>query len=310
MQLHEIWRQGYRNRPYLANASDEALAARFQDIVGNSLTLTKNGKIGLHPIDREGEYWMTLFTHLLEEYEARGHRLPSISDYSIPVPTAPSEAKAAHAVAIYEKLKSKRPLVKLGKKRHMQELYELGKIQISPASSYSDPSLNPAKQDNELSFDSFLPKAEVTMTLLDKKTGAPKHRIEPIGDITKTIGLNSDYYVYCMTHTLSYRMFDDFSADACVIIHDTEKFGEQLHKAVLEHLPEWLFWDEQVKYIDPYLSRTDEVNLFSSKHFRYWYQQEYRFIWAPPPGKKYSNKLEPFFFEPGSLKDMAEFVSV
>ena len=192
----------------------------------------------------------------------------------------------------------------------MREMYELGKIRISPASSYSDPSLNRAKQDNELSFDSFLPNSEVTATLLDKETGSPIQRIELVGDITKTLELTSDYYVYCMTHALTYRMFDDFSADACVIIHDTEKFGEQLHSAVLKHLPEWLYWDEPVKYIDPYLSRTDEVNLFSSKNFRYWYQQEYRFIWVPPPEKTYSNKLEPFFIELGSLKDLAEFVSL
>ena len=58
MPRHEIWRQGYRDRPYLSNATDDALAARFEDVVGNLLTLTKNGKIGILPIGLEGEYWM------------------------------------------------------------------------------------------------------------------------------------------------------------------------------------------------------------------------------------------------------------
>ena len=58
-------------------------------------------------------------------------------------------------------------LVKLGKRIHMQELCESGRIRIAPARLYSDPSLNYAIGDDELTFDRYMLGAEVTITFLD-----------------------------------------------------------------------------------------------------------------------------------------------
>jgi predicted carbohydrate-binding protein with CBM5 and CBM33 domain len=44
-----------------------------------------------------------------------------------------------------------------------------------------------------------------------------------------------------------------------------------------------------------------------AKHFRYWYQQEYRITWIPP--LDYSDHpLEPLFLEVGSLQEKAQLI--
>lgn len=43
-------------------------------------------------------------------------------------------------------------------------------------------------------------------------------------------------------------LFDIHSADACLVIHNTEEFGERLHRAVQRTLPNWAGIDGQVEY--------------------------------------------------------------
>ena len=140
MQRHEIWRLKYRQRRYLRLADDGVLDRRFKDIINNLMTLTPEGKIGVLPVTEAGVRWMTLFTHVLEEYALRGRGLPVADDAPFVKPTAPDLPRSAK-IEIPERGRS---LVKLGKSIYMQELYEKGRLRIAPAASYEDPSLNPA----------------------------------------------------------------------------------------------------------------------------------------------------------------------
>lgn len=292
-----------RNRPYLRNASEDILVQRLKDVMNNLATLTQDGKIGLLPIGPEGIYWMTLFTHLLEEYESRRASPPLLSDMPFPKPTAPRPARSALALKENKLPSTGQALVKLGKLAHMQALYEAGQIRIAPALSYSDPSLNYAMNDDEMRFDRTMPGSEVTITFLDKQTGEPKN-VKPIGDVTDTTTLETNFYVYCMTHRLSHRLFDDFEADACVIFREPKAFIEKLVGAMRETLPGWIGWNQEVQYIDPYLHPNKSVDLVFSKHFRFWYQQEYRFSWIPEKcGREH---LEPVILELGSLEQISE----
>ena len=266
---HERWRLQYRQKPYLTEASEAALAQRLKDVMNNMTTLTPEGKIGLLPIRPDGVRWMILFTHVLEEYESRGGILPIPSDTPFPQATAPD---LPQAVVALKKLKMPKPgqtLIKLGKRVHMQKLYENGRIRIAPAGSYSDPSLNRAIKDDELKFDRTMPGSEVTITLMDQETDEPKKDVKPIGEGTKTTSLATNYYVYCMTHTMSYRLFDDFEADSCVIIRDPAAFCALLQEAVQAKLPDWIDWNQSVEYIDPYLHPKKDIDLIFSKHFRF-----------------------------------------
>ena len=223
------------------------------------------------------------------------------------IPTAPDLPKSVVAL---KKIKIPNPgqtLIKFGKRAHIQELYEKGRIRIAPASSYADSSLNYAVKDDELKFDRVIPGSEVTITFVDQQTGKPKN-VKPTGEVTNTTSLATNYYLYCMTNILDYRLFDDFESDSCLIIRDPSAFCIRLQDAVQARLPNWLDWDRSVDYIDPYLHPEKNIDLFFSKHFRFWYQDEYRFAWIPERGVR--THLDPFFVELGSLEQNSEIVSL
>ena len=302
---HEVWRMQYRSRPYLSDTSDDALEQRLKDVLNNLTTLSTEGKIGMLPIGPDGVHWMVVFTHILEEYRSRRKDLPILSDVPFPKPTAPDRPKSVSAL---ESMRIPRPgeaLIKLGRRAHMRDLYERGRIRISPASSYSDPSLNHAIRDDEMELAQVMPASEVTITFLDEETGEAK-TTKPISNVTTTTSVTTNYYVYCMSQKLSYRLFDDFEADSCVIIREPEKFASRLLRAMSKNLPSWVYWSGPVEYIDPYLRPTKEINLFVSKHFRYWYQREHRFSWVPQMDAR--AHLQPIFVELGSLKRISDIV--
>ena len=291
----------------MKDASDEALALRLKDIVNNLAILTPDGKIGALPIGADGIRWMTLLTHVHEEYVLRGESLPHPSQMRFPKPTAPNRPDSVVALKKIAIPKPKETLVKFGKHSHMKDLFELGRIRIAAARSYSDPSLNYAIRDDELQLDQVKASAEVTITHFDKDTGLLKNA-KPISEVVTTTTLATNFYVYCMAHTLDYRLFDDFEADACVVIRKPSTFAVRLMQAVREALPDWIEWSQKVQYIDPYLWGKKEVDLFFSKHFRFWYQKEYRFAWIPESNEQ--DNLEPIFVELGSLDAIAEFVQL
>ena len=307
LQRHEAWRLQYRQKRYLLHASDDALDQRFRDVINNFVTLTPEGKVGVLPVDDVGAWWMTRVTELLEEYELRERRLPIHGDAPFVIPTAPNPPWSA-------KIRMPEPhraLIKLGKRMHMQELYEKGRIRIAPAASYDDPSLNPAINDDELNLDQIVPGDDVKIVSTNKETGKPNAPVGILSDMTISHGLATNYYVYCMTYTLSHRLFDDFDADACVIIKDPKVFSSLLCESVQSQLPGWLDWHKAVTYVDPYLHPEEITDLTFSKHSRYWYQREYRFVWLPDAsrGMRYG-LLDPLFIELGSLAHIAELVSL
>ena len=248
---------------------------------------------------------MILFTHMLEECVLRGQGMPPATDLRIPTPTSPAQPAVVVALKEVYLPHPGQALIKLGQREHMKAFFERGQLQISPASTYKDPSLNYALQDDELKFDRVRPRSEVTIRYLDKEAGETRD-IDLTADVTNTVSLATDYYVYCMTHTLSYRLFEDFEADACVIIRDPKAFCSRLQEVVHAHLLGWLGWNRPVQYIDPYLHNERHIDLIFSKHFRHWYQQEYRFAWIPEKGGR--TDLEPFDVELGSLKQISEIV--
>jgi hypothetical protein len=318
MTRQDAWRAAYRARRYLENATPDLLIRRFIDIFHNLRTLTPEGKLGVLAPQPNGGVWMELFTHVLEEYQLRG------MDYGAAFQTARSkgwldgalthkgEPPAARALRAQKSPLPLTYLAKLGKPEHLEAMLRRGSIRIAPASGYSDPSLNAAVRDDELSLTIHARGSEVKITVIDGKTGKQRVLAKPSGDVAFTATSRTDYYVYCLTHALELRLFDDFEARACVIVRDLNRFRYRLRSAVEAHLGDgWRAVDGPVNYVDPYSGQSFPAGIFHSKHLRYWYQREYRFAWipetlrppAPPP-----DGLQPMFLELGSLEDIAEMI--
>lgn len=311
MKRHEMIRLQYRARRYMEHLSDQELENRAKDVLLNQLVLTEENKIGLHPINEEGEYWMTVFTHLLEEYVIRFGPYPAgfprglINQIRIPDPRLDAATKACEAV---RKLKAEpgKYLFKYGRLPFLEQLHREGRLRVSPAGSYTDPSLNSAIQDDELSF-CFMPNpAHFKLEVFDGKTGKSKGRLTP-ENLKIKYEASSNYYVYCLSTVLVPRLFLDFEADACLVIKEPKLFVEKLIVAFEKLNPGWVGAFEAVKYFDPLNPPNKDIDLFSCKHFRYSYQKEVRLIWLPPVPV---HTLDHQFLELGSLEDCSELVSI
>jgi hypothetical protein len=83
----------------------------------------------------------------------------------------------------------------------------------------------------------------------------------------------------------------------CIVIHDTEEFGERLHRAVQQALPQWAGIDAAVVYgaVSPLGSLFSKARHLSP-------QQEWLFAWRPMQA---SLALNPLQVQIGSLADFA-----
>jgi hypothetical protein len=310
MTRQEMWRQQYLLRRYLEHSTAPDIAARLRYLIENVTTLLPNGIVGFLPPEPEGKHWYELVTHVQEEYRKRGAEPPEgfLKGALVPNPTSPVARAAIRAIRATTVPAEGTYLVKLGKREHMLDFYKRGRLRIAPASSYADPSLNPAVQDDELSFSSYGLQSEVLIQVFDHKTGHLKASTKPIGNMTYTSRSKTDYYVYCMCLSLDYRLFGDFRYNAAVVVRDPAAFEDRLSKAVAAFLPDWIGGAGPVRYVDPFNCKKDDIDIYFIKHHRYWYQREYRCSWIPR--KDPAAPLKPFFVELGPLRDICRLVAL
>jgi hypothetical protein len=291
------WRREYRAKRYLETLTAEELNRRAADLVTNLLTLTPAGQIGLKPIEGESAEWHRKWTHVLDEFQARfgpppnGLSKQTLAAAQMPNATFPVVPPAYLALTAAN-LEKGQFLLKLGGKAHMEAMVRTGRVRIAPASLYKDPSLNLAVHDDELSFESIAQPGFVVQV-----RSKPEGPFVPVGgmrDLRMRSTMQTDYYVYCMTHAADHRLFDDFGADACVAITEPRVFAERLLASVKTVLPSWKSGGGRVKYRDPHFVNARDVAIPMTKHFRYAYQQESRMYWVPPEPR---NDLEPFFVD-------------
>jgi len=180
-----------------------------------------------------------------------------------------------------------RMLFKFGKAEHMRALYERGELLVKPASDFASAD-GAARQDNELTMAWYRDGQKIEFS-------------------------TSDYYCWCCASVYDYRLFMDFESDACLAINDLDSFIERFAEAVAAQVS----GAKNVRLIPAYyydpLSVSDDPAEFATvqdeaiqcaKHFRFAYQWEFRVVItrsAPPP-------LQPFKFEMGSLRDIAELI--
>jgi len=309
IKRHDLWRRQYRSRRYLEHLSEEDLITRFNDVFTNQLLLNEQLKISFHSINEEGEYWMIVFTHILEEFVLRGYKHPEpigkrFEEIQIPKYDLEGLPKAVESFKKMNLVQGKF-LLKYGKYLYLQSCLEEGKIRVMPASSYEDPSLNPAIRDAELEVKIAGIPSEINMEVFDSKTGQSKGFITPTGNVNYTLKSRTNYYVYCLADIYSLRMYGDFEADCCLVIKDPDKFLQKVIEGFNTQLPNYKVALNTVNYFDPLNAKANNVDVYFSKHFRYSYQKEFRVIWLPPEP---ATKLEPVFLELGNLAEFCEII--
>jgi hypothetical protein len=305
MTRQEYIEKQYSANRYLQYLSLEDLAQRTRDVLSNYHVLNEQCKIGLRSINGEGEYWFTLFIHIMTEMDLRKADFPDgfLEGAPLVSPTWPRIPRPIEAIKGINL--SGDYLVKYGEQRYLRPMFEKGSLRIAPASSYNDPSLNQARKDSELKVSILVDPSAAKIELVDENTLKPDYTIDAIGNLTATLDCTSDYYVYCLSMEYNARLFDDFEADCCLIIHQPIKFVESLYKDFSQRFPSWRGRATGVSYYDPLMIERMPSSVFFHKHFRYAYQREYRIVLLPPQSIK---QLEPFFIELGSLEEYCELI--
>lgn len=246
-------------------------------------------------------YWWELWTHILEELTLRRESYMGLDLMpEFPWVSHPNVPRGLRILG-----KNKLPssyIARLGQREHLKASMNLGRFRIAPAASYSDPSLNPAIRDDELSVTAIRSGDTALIHAIDPTTGKQGERIPTIGEITFSTALAENFYVLCMTAQYSPRLLDDFDADAILVITNIDRFILRLEREVRKVRADLVLAANGVRYYDPYRVRPDMMDHFYAKNFRYAYQKEYRFIWHTPG---LPIDCQSFFVDIGNMRDIA-----
>jgi hypothetical protein len=308
MKQHEWWRELYRKDRYGRHLTQRELNQRFRDILGNILVLTPDAKLGFPPQGLAGIHWMELMTHVLEEFFLRHgpypagftrdiHRTDPIPDFAGALATKAASALESRGLA------SDQVLIRYGKPEHMTALYQEGRLRVQPASEYLKPDHNGAVRDDERSLQVSLALSRQTILNVVKNPQDVPPDLES-QRLDFRFQHTNNFWLYCVSSSAEPRLFVDFNATACVIIKDREEFSRRLRAAGATAFVGTIAREGRASYIDPLRPKTAKIYLPMSKHFRYAYQEEYRFVWESSDTRPLSYRD----IELGSLADIADLV--
>lgn len=189
--------------------------------------------------------WMELLQHVECEHERRG--------VAFEWPPLAEDRRQRRT-----QMQPEGELFRFSKRRYLEPLLWTGALTLFPAATYSDPSLLPAQRDDELL------------------------RSYSVQDVKWRRQAAANYYVWFVTWDFDERLFEDFDADACLVIHDARTFTDRLTRAVAQLLPrrDWAEGERRVRYFDPVRPYASLLAWFH-KDFRYAYQREFRDVWGP-----------------------------
>jgi hypothetical protein len=295
--LADLWRVAYRADRYLKELTNELLNQRVADILANGMRRDDDGKLRpIWRIDENERYkpdrdidWMRLLTDAHTELMIRGQPPTKIE---VQFPRRLEDETWCKRPDLVEKSSKllgsyARPtmLFKYGKREWNKSILNTGRIRLTPASNYNDAPLNAAIRDDELG-----------LSWADEK------------NIFRTFQVD-DYYVFCVSGVYDYRLYRDFDeSDSCLVIRDAEEFNERIREATKLNLEAKVMGviSAPVIYVDQFRTEKPELarEVYFTKHFRYAYQYEFRFVW-PPRGNLPLATIE---LDLGDLSALAEVI--
>lgn len=107
------------------------------------------------------------------------------------------------------------------------------------------------------------------------------------------------YLTLSLTSVWDDKLFDTFEgADCCLVIHQTEEFGERVHRAAQRLLPSWAGIDAAISY-----GASSPLGAAFSRNPRHASEREWLFAWRPMQPKLIGN---PVTLRIGSIEGIAE----
>ena len=301
LQASESHRTHYLTERYLEHCSLEELVQRLKEIRRNLLTFSSAG-IPSYDFSSSVRGLIERAAHVEVELELRQAKSTAI-DLASPEIFLPEYPKVKKAICAWgdRSLPTSQYFVKYGRLAELKELHDEGQLWIRPASGYADPSLSLAIRDEELKVAAGLPLG----TRLKRQNDNGEYQEIPIvGRILATKKSETDFYIYCTAAKYDHRLFDDFNSDACLLVHEPKGFVMKIVEACKQNYSDWLFAEKMVCYYDPlHLNRIEDISF--SKHFRFWYQREYRIVLKPKDPIK---RLEPIKLSLGKVSDLCELI--
>lgn len=292
----------YHRSRYLRSLPDEALLQRLEHIAQNLWSTGPDAEV---TPPRKFENWKTLwriYVHSVAEQVKRGRIIFSISESEV---RRIASKDYVPPVLINPFTGSFDCWVKFGKREHIRSAFERGSLKITLASSYDDPSLNPAQRDDELLHLSRTPNEQALFTMrgVDQNGQEVEMSHQPV-EFFK--GFRSDdFYVWCCSAEYDARIFSDFKDyNAALIIRDQNEFLKRLEETMSLKLTGTSMRSGRVRYYDPYRTPPERLRPIFVKHFQYSYQNEQRFAWPVGTKKKEKN----IFVELGPLSDICEIL--
>ncbi|WBS03197.1 hypothetical protein OU994_02490 [Pseudoduganella sp. SL102] len=131
------------------------------------------------------------------------------------------------------------------------------------------------------------------------------HRYGPRNELDQALSLghfvlrpDAGFLTLSFSQAWSRDLFDHFGADACLVIHNTEEFGERVHRAVQRTLPNWAGIDGAVEYGSR--ARLGSAFTMAAQDAA---EQEWKFAWRPMHAQA---SMNPVVIRIGSLENFAE----
>ena len=309
-KMEGAWSEEYRSHRYLRDVSDDEVRQRGRDVFRNFMTINVEGKASPLPAEHERHnYWRMRLVHFLEECAIRFGPYPSglglefTDNLKFPNPNSERIARA-RKLCFTHKLVYGKYLVKYGKLEHLTSLLKDGVVRISPASVFADISFNDAIQDTELAFTRYVYQPSYSdLKPHFSETALRSYIPHATAVITNTS--KSDFYLFCLSASYDIRLYDDFDAEACILITDPVTFANRLLWTVRSELDTSGHSFCPVDYIDPFTETASGIHVAHRKHARYAYQDELRAAWLP---KAKSIPLRVHFVTLGNLEDIAKLI--
>lgn len=287
----EFWEFFYCTCRYLSRITETELRERYVALHRNLRTLTTadRGKIPIQSF-LSSWYWHKKEHQTRLEFALRDLELPTVPE------SAPFQE--------VDKTPIRRPrypncadvLYRYGDVSHLEPMLYEGKIRLAAAGYYRNIELGEVRSDDELNKHSYSLGEYIKIINPDGS--------EPpiIGDLKRTKNTLC-YYALCMSCDWDVDLLDDFGANCCVVIHDTDEFASRLERAAKQVIGGWYYHHNPVEYFDPYdVGRNQYFDAAMCKGFRFSYQREYRYIWTSLEGIEAGGFK---YLELGSIEDIA-----